>query len=170
MPVLFGARFRAAGTPFVLLICVVAIVIVSMNFGNVLLATGDERRYAVGVTTGAVVNVLLNLVLIPAYGTTGAAVATIAAESAVMVYMLVRFTRVLGPVRLEWGRIGRSAVASGIMAAVLLAIGDSVGALARCGGGAGVFVALALALRVVTREELSELRRRRPPPPAPADA
>jgi O-antigen/teichoic acid export membrane protein len=165
MPVLFGARFHPAGTPFVLLICVVAIVIVSMNFGNVLLATGDERRYAVGVTAGAAVNVLLNLVLIPAYGTTGAAVSTIAAESAVLVYMLVRFTRVLGPVRLEWGRIGRSAAASGLMAAVLLAIGDSVGALARSGIGAAVFAGAALALRVVTFQELSELRRRRRPAP-----
>jgi O-antigen/teichoic acid export membrane protein len=160
MPVLFGSRYEAAGTPFVLLAWAVAIIFVSMNFGNVLLACGDERRYALGVTCGAVVNVGLNLALIPAFGTTGAAIDTIAAEVVVLAYMLWRFTRVLGPIRLEWGRIGRSAVASALMAGGVLLVPASVGAVARCVIGAVLFVAFALALRVVTPAELAGLRRR----------
>jgi O-antigen/teichoic acid export membrane protein len=167
MPVLFGSKYGPAGTPFVLLVWAVAVILVSMNFGNVLLASGDERRYALGVTCGAVANLGLNFILIPAYGTTGAAIDTIAAEVIVLAYMVVRFRRVLGPVELEWARIGRSALASGLMAGCLLAIPDSVGAVARCAIGVALFVALALALRVVTPQELRELRRREPAPEVP---
>jgi O-antigen/teichoic acid export membrane protein len=162
MPVLFGDKYHPAGTPFVLLIWAVAVILVSMNFGNVLLACGDDRRYALGVTCGAVVNLGLNFLLIPAYGTTGAAIDPIAAEVVVLAYMLVRFRRVLGPVHLEWGRIVRSAVASGLMAGCLLLVPDSVGALARCAIGAVVFAGLALALRVVSVREIADLRRREP--------
>jgi PST family polysaccharide transporter len=161
MPVLFGSKYAAAGDPFVVLVWAVAVIVVSINFSNVLLACGDERRYALGVAVGAVLNVVLNLVLIPAYGTVGAAVSTLTAELAILAYMLVRFTRVLGPLRFEWGRIGRSAVATALMAGALLAIRDSVGAVPRCAIGAVLFAAFALALRVVTRSELAALLRRR---------
>jgi O-antigen/teichoic acid export membrane protein len=162
MPVLFGSKYEPAGTPFVLLVWAVAVILVSMNFGNVLLACGDERRYAIGVSCGAVANLGLNFALIPAFGTTGAAIDTIAAEVVVLAYMVVRFRRVLGPIELEWGRISRSALASGLMAGCLFLIPDSIGAVARCAIGAVLFVGLAVLLRVVSVREIADLRRREP--------
>jgi O-antigen/teichoic acid export membrane protein len=160
MPKLFGGEFDAATTPFILLTWAVAISIVSVNFGNVLLGCGDEKRYAIGVGVGAVLNVALNFALIPPLGTAGAAIATIAAELAVLAYMLHRFGIVLGPVELEWRRIARAALATAIMAAALLAL-HTLDPLLLLVIGVAVYVAAAAALGVVTRGELRDLARRR---------
>ena len=160
MPKLFGASFEPATTPFILLTWAVAISVVSVNFGNILLGCGDEKRYAIGVTVGAVLNVALNFALIPPLGTAGASIATIAAELAVLAYMIRRFRIVLGPVELEWGRIARAAAATLVMAAVLLAAHE-LDPLLLIGIGIVVYIAAAGALGVVTRAELRDLMRRR---------
>jgi O-antigen/teichoic acid export membrane protein len=160
MPELFGAKFAPADTPFILLMWAIAVTLVSVNFGNVLLGCGDEKRYAVGVTIGAVVNVALNFILIPPAGTAGSAIATIASELAVVAYMVRRFGVVLGPVRLDWGRVARAAAASAVMAAVLIALPDSVDPLAKVAVGAAVYLVAAFAFGVVTRDELRALRGR----------
>ena len=155
MPVLFGGAYDEAGTPFVLLVWAAALILVSVNFANVLLAVGDDRRYALGVTLGAVLNVALNLVLIPEHGTTGAAVATIAAEALVFAYMLVRFRSVIGPVALDRARLVRGVAAAAGLAAALAALSPLLGALALTAAGTAVWIVLALALGVFTRAEIA---------------
>jgi O-antigen/teichoic acid export membrane protein len=170
MPELFGSQYGPATTPFILLMWAIAVTMVSVNFGNVLLGAGDEKRYAVGVTVGAVVNVALNLVLIPPAGTAGSAIATIASELAVVAYMVRRFGIVLGPVRLDRGRVARALGASAVMAAVLIALGDSVDPVVKVAIGAVVYVVAALALGVVTRDELRAIRRERGVDPGQDDS
>ena len=160
MPKLFGDEFEPATTPFMLLTWAVAISIVSVNFGNILLGCGDEKRYAIGVTVGAVLNVALNFALIPPLGTSGAAIATIAAELAVLAYMIKRFRVVLGPVELEWGRIARATAATAVMAGALLAAHE-LDTLLLIGLGAVVYLVAAAAFGVVSRSELRDLKRRR---------
>jgi O-antigen/teichoic acid export membrane protein len=160
IPAIFGGHFDAAATPFILLMWSSAIIIVSVNFGNVLLACGDERRYAIGVTVGAVVNVLVNLVAIPAWGANGAAIATIIAESVVLSYMLVRFRRVVGPLSLERARIARGLAASGALAAVLIALPSSMSVFARIAVGTAVYLVAMVAFRAVDRDELRALVKR----------
>jgi O-antigen/teichoic acid export membrane protein len=157
MPALFGGAFRAAGTPFVLLMWATALMVVSVNFGNVLLATGDDRPYAIGVTLGAILNVALNFALIPRLGPTGAAIDTIAAEALVIAYMLVRFTRVLGPVSIDGGQIARGAAAAAAMVALLAALPSSLGAVALTAIGAVSYGAFALAFGAVRPEDLRAL-------------
>jgi O-antigen/teichoic acid export membrane protein len=154
MPALFGGAYEDAGAPFVLLMWGTAVVLVSVNFANVLLATGDDRRYAIGVTLAAALNVGLNFALIPSFGTTAAAIDTIAAELLVIVYMFVRFRRVIGPVQLDTGLIARGAAAALAMAAGMLALSSVLGAAAQTAAGAAMWVVLAFALRLVTREDL----------------
>lgn len=162
MPLLFGHEFEAATTPFILLTWAVAVSIVSVNFGNVLLGAGDEKRYAIGVSVGAVINVALNFALIPAIGLAGAAVATIATELAVIAYMIRRFGIVLGPVQLEWGRVLRACAAAAVMSAVLIALPGSIGVIARIVIGSVVYLGAALGLGVVSPAELRAIRRRSP--------
>lgn len=74
---LFGSEFEAART-YLLIIsagytCSVGLGAVS----TILNMTGHEKRTAKGASIAAVVNVGLNLVLIPPYGATGAATATV---------------------------------------------------------------------------------------------
>jgi O-antigen/teichoic acid export membrane protein len=166
MPKLFGDEFSAATTPFILLMWAVAVSVVSVNFGNVLLGCGDEKRYAIGVSIGAALNIALNFILIPPFGTAGAASATIATELVVVTYMIRRFRVVLGPVGIEWGRVARAVAASAVMSAVLIALPDSVDVLLKIPIGAAVYAVAALAFGVVRRSEIREIMRGRAARPA----
>lgn len=161
---LFGDRYAPAGTPFVLLTWALAIAIVTVSFGAALAAGGDEKRYAWGVALGAVLNIFVNLWAIPAFGTTGAAVATIASEGLVVVYMVRRYRSVVGPVSLAWGRLARAGAATLVMVAVLVAVPDTVPVLVRLGFAAVTYSLLAVALGAVRVSEISSLRRRRTEP------
>jgi O-antigen/teichoic acid export membrane protein len=122
MTELFGAAFRPAGTPFLILMANAGVILVSINFGNTLLALGDERRASLGLTLGAALNVALNFLLIPRFGPTGAACATLATEMFILVYMYRRCLRVLGPVVVAWSRLfrGLAAFAPSLLATVVL--------------------------------------------------
>jgi O-antigen/teichoic acid export membrane protein len=155
----FGDAFAPAATAFTLLMANAAVIIVSVNFGYVLLAIGDERRYAIGVSVGAVVNIGLNVLLIPSWGPAGAALATLGAELIVLAYMVQRSSAVLGRLSLEWTRVGRGFVAALLMMALIAAINNSLPAPATVVVGAVGFLAAAVALRAVTIDELALWRR-----------
>ena len=155
MPALFGDEYEAAGTPFVLLMWATAVILVSVNIANVLLATGDDRRYALGVTFGALLNVALNFALIPSLGTTAAAINTIAAELLVLVYMNARFRRRIGPVAIDGALVARGVAVAAATAAAMLALAQVLGVVAVTLAGAALWAALAFGARLVTRGDLT---------------
>lgn len=157
VPRLFGAQYTPASTPFVLLMGAATIIIVSMSYGTVQLAMGDERRYLVAVGSGAALNLVVNFAAIPLFGMEGAAGATILAEVAVTAYVLRRLRSLLGPLRLEWNRVARAALATAIMTVVLLPLGDFT-VLVRVVIGTTVWVTAAALLRVMSADELRRLR------------
>jgi O-antigen/teichoic acid export membrane protein len=72
----YGPAFEAAYVPLVIL-CVGQLVNASMgSVASLLNMTGHERDTTKSVLIGAIVNVVLNLSLVPVWGMTGAAVAT----------------------------------------------------------------------------------------------
>lgn len=153
MPRLFGPVYAPAGAPFILLTAAAAIVLVTINYGTVAIAIGDERHYAIGVSLAALTNVVVNLALIGPFGMTGAAVATIAAELVAILYVFVRVRGILGRLTLQWSRLARAAGAAAVMVVALV----SVGGLAPFGRvvlGAVVFSVAAALLRVVSLGEL----------------
>jgi O-antigen/teichoic acid export membrane protein len=159
MVTLFGEQYRDAGPVFALLTWGATITFLQVHFGNALLAIGDERRYAIGVALAAVAGIGLNLVFIPGLGASGAAISTIVAEVTVILYLLRRFRRQLGPVRPEWKRV-RSTVAATVAMALLLLPARTYGVAFSLAVGAASYLAFALALRAVTIAELSNLLRR----------
>jgi O-antigen/teichoic acid export membrane protein len=72
---IYGAEYSHAYPALVILVVGHFVNVVTGTPGVLLLMTGHEREVAVGRTVGAVVNVVLNLLLIPAWGTEGAATA-----------------------------------------------------------------------------------------------
>jgi O-antigen/teichoic acid export membrane protein len=161
MTAVFGDAFRAGGTAFALLLCSAALVFVTSSFGNALLAGDDERAYAWRVALGALVNISLNLVLIPAMGVTGAAISTVTAEVFLLSLLAHRVRRRIGPVPIEWGRIARAAGALAVMSAVVLPA-RSWGVWTAVALGATAYGATALATGAITRDELRAVVRRRP--------
>lgn len=94
--VLFGYAFYKSGE----IIRILSITILASAWANVirtqyLIPSGKDTIYVISTIGGAVVNLLLNIVLIPQYGAYGACLGTIAAEYFVMIYQTVKVRRVL---------------------------------------------------------------------------
>jgi O-antigen/teichoic acid export membrane protein len=73
---LFGDKFKIGATAFIFLSCGRLISSLSGSVGNILQMTGHQNVYAKILFFGAIVNILLNLMLIPIYGINGAAIAS----------------------------------------------------------------------------------------------
>jgi O-antigen/teichoic acid export membrane protein len=73
---LFGEEFKVGVTAFIFLSCGRLISSLSGSVGNILQMTGNQNIYAKILFFGALLNVLLNLILIPRYGINGAATAS----------------------------------------------------------------------------------------------
>lgn len=76
----YGVNYGQSILPFQILIWSVFTIYVNVSFGVTLLAGGREKQYLKCVGTGAILNLLLNVLLIPKFSLIGAAVATIITE------------------------------------------------------------------------------------------
>jgi O-antigen/teichoic acid export membrane protein len=146
MVTMFGTPFRAAALPFVILSASAALVLLQASFSNVLLASGSQRYFVVCMTLAAASIVLFNVVLIPAFGTTGAASATLAGEVGLTTLTFVGVRRRLGPIRVDADRVLRGAVAVAAMAAAMLAVRPLGGAVVQVAFGIPTFLSAAAAL------------------------
>ena len=73
---IFGDKFKIGVTAFIFLSCGRLLSSFSGSVGNILQMTGNQNIYAKILFLGAILNVLLNLILIPRYGINGAAIAS----------------------------------------------------------------------------------------------
>jgi O-antigen/teichoic acid export membrane protein len=152
MAALFGASFQAASVPFALLSGAAALVLLQANFSNVLLAGGSQRYYAALVTVAAGSIVLLDLILIPPLGATGAAIATVCSEVGLTLLTLMGVRRRLGPLPLDAGRLFRGAGAVSLMALAMIGARSLGGAVVQIGVALPTFVAAALLFRAFDRD------------------
>jgi O-antigen/teichoic acid export membrane protein len=81
VPRIFGASYSAGRVAVVLLIVGTAVQTAAAPLHSLYLARGTDRGYAGFIAIAAGLNVVANLVLIPAFGMVGAAVATILANT-----------------------------------------------------------------------------------------
>jgi len=159
MAALFGASFAPAGEPFAVLIWSASVVLVSVNFGNVLMACDGERSYLWGVNSGAIVNTVLNFLLIPPFGAVGAAAATVATEVLVMLYMLRELRQRVPVAPPDMRRLTRALLAAGAMGGVVVAVLRLTNVWAAIMLGVGVYSALVMLFRVVRPSEVYALVR-----------
>ena len=75
----FGAEFVDGYLPMMLLASGYVIASITGAFGSLLNMTGHEREAARAIAVGAVLNVVLNILLVPPFGMMGAAVGTLIA-------------------------------------------------------------------------------------------
>lgn len=158
MVTLFGDAYAAAGAPFAILMCAASLAGLDANVGQVLLATGHERKFSLGVSVGAGCNLALNFLLIPAMGPAGAALATTAAEAVVLGYMLIALRAVDRAPMVNWSRVVRIGLATMIMAIVLLLLPADTFVIQEVAIGAIVYGVALLLTRAVT---IADIRRRR---------
>ena len=95
LPWYLGDGYDKAITLLRILSPLVLIIGISNIFGlQYLIPTGQDKKYTIAITSGAIINVILNLILIPLLKSYGAAIGTIAAEMTVTIimYCMIRKT------------------------------------------------------------------------------
>ena len=157
---LFGPAYRPAGPSFAILMAASAIVVVAINYTSLAMAVNQERIFARAVTIASIINVLMNLVLIPHFGAIGAAISTVAAELVVFLICARRVVAVIGRPPLASRRIAGAVAATAVMSAALSVMPSSISVWLRIAAGGTVFLAVAVACGAVRREDLALLRRR----------
>jgi O-antigen/teichoic acid export membrane protein len=86
--VVFGDSFQYSSTLLKILSLNVLLIFINSVYGNPLLAWNKQSRYLIGIGCGAIVNIILNFILIPNYLAVGAAIATISGEAVVLNVMM----------------------------------------------------------------------------------
>lgn len=89
--VLFGNRFIKAEVPLLILTVNILVIGTNMFFGNPLIAWGKQKSYSFAILSGAVANIILNILLIPKYSYLGAAFATLISEVVVFLGVFYLF-------------------------------------------------------------------------------
>jgi O-antigen/teichoic acid export membrane protein len=115
-----GTQYVGAGLLFRWLTLTIVAGPMASYFGAQLIPAGRERRYLLAVASGAAVNVVLNLFLIPRFGALAAAFTT-AISQGVVAAMNYRFVRDLPRPSLIKG-LGLSVAATSLMVVVLLTL------------------------------------------------
>jgi len=157
---IFGEPFRGAAAPFALLIWSAALALIQVHFTNGVLALGDERYYLIAVVSAAVLNIGLDLALVPSMGPVGAAIATLVAESVMFYVVAHRIVRRLGAPTIQWRRLGGSVAAALAMAAVLLPLRSVTSVWICLVVGGVVYSVGAVAFGAMRPHELRRFRRR----------
>ena len=156
---LFGSQYQPAGIYFKLLMVAVALGAVDANIGQILLATGRERIFAVGTGLGAITNVVLNIILIPSLGPEGSAIATIVTEALVLAFMTIVLAAAIGVPRLKWVRVAGAAVSSLLMVLAITFVFATWPVVPRIVWGVLVYLIFAMATRTLRTTDYKRLRR-----------
>lgn len=102
----------------ILSVLIVVLGLSNLISGQCLTATGKQKQANICVIVGAIINFIINLILIPRYGALGATIATVCAETIIMLMFLA-----FGSEYLKMNKIGKNFVryflCSLIMAAVI---------------------------------------------------
>jgi O-antigen/teichoic acid export membrane protein len=123
----YGPDFLPAVDAFRILVWSIATVYCNAAFAFLLLARGGDGRYLAAVSTGAVANICLNVIVIPVAGMIGAAVVTMVSEVTVLA-LLLWWTRDVARPALP-GALARAALPTVVMAAVIWPVHDSLAAI-----------------------------------------
>ncbi len=152
---LYGEQFVAGAPALRILVWTVVVMAIGSVYGYTVLAASKRTQYMRGFAFGALTNVVLNLFLIPWLSFVGAAIATVAAETAVFVYMYrVAKREIVDASFLPF--VARPALCSIGMVLVLLLL-PPFHVLIRIVIGIVVYGALLLMVRGVTRDEFGLL-------------
>lgn len=86
MNFIYHAEYSGGIIALQILIWIIPVRLIGSAYGNSLLACDRQNRYAIGVTIGAIINIVLNAILIPRFGIVAAAATTVVTMAAVVLF------------------------------------------------------------------------------------
>jgi O-antigen/teichoic acid export membrane protein len=153
----FGGGFAGSRVPLLVLLAPFPLIPLMNASYSLIVGLGKARFPLVVGASSATLNVALDLALIPGHAAIGAAVANSCAQGATALATIVYGARLAGPVTWEAATLLRACAASaaaGIAAwGALAAIGGAPGVVAGILAGSAVFLAGAVALRILPKED-----------------
>jgi O-antigen/teichoic acid export membrane protein len=159
---LYGASF-VGGAPALVFLLLMQVVNVFMYLGTMSLNALNRPKDAFNITLiAAILNILLDITLIPVMGITGAAIATLIAMSVNALGALILLSRVIS-VKFEFKSIKNILYATGIMGIsvvciyVLLPLSHAIAVLAVVIIGAGIYILILFKLDKEIHNELKDL-------------
>lgn len=158
---LFGSQFAGAAKGLPILMAAYVVICFGYVSGNMVIATDLQRRYIRFAIVGLIVNVALNVPLIPRYGYVAAAWLTLL-TNVVVVFPALRAVLKAIDMRVSPGRLARTAAAaavSGALVALLRHAGVGLGGLVATMLVA--YPALLLALKALDLGEIAQVFRER---------
>lgn len=148
----FGAEFTRTADVLQVLIWYTVLTMVFNVFAKALLVQNRQRRLLAIRVTGLILNIVLNLVLLPVMGVTGAAVATLIAEGVALVLVLRAFDLDAAWWQRMTSHVWRLGVAGLALGAVLWLLRD-VHPLLAAAAGAPVYVGLVLVSGAIASDD-----------------
>lgn len=95
MRLIYGEGYTPASFAFQIVIWTLTITTIGSIYTQGLIASGNEKKYAVAMVTGTVANIVLNVIMIPILGIIGAAMATVCSEIVMILFMRHVFNRIV---------------------------------------------------------------------------
>lgn len=154
IPCFLGAEFE----PSILLLQLMCFMVIAIGFDNLfgnqcLIPCGKQRLYNTGVIAGAVINLILNAILIPQFASLGASVASVVAEFVIMLlfaYFSREMISLMTLIKLSWKYI----VSSFGMAAILRFVDLCI---VECNwGSVGILIVLGVVVYIILLIVLQE--------------
>ncbi|MFZ3073445.1 MAG: flippase [Thermodesulfobacteriota bacterium] len=153
----YGQAYNDGVTAFQILLWSLFVISIGTIYGRGLVACDREKLFAVGLTVGAVSNLAFNLALIPPYGPTGAAAATVMSE---IINLYIYHWGLRKVIKVSFGKeILKSLVASFVMA-VFIGVGLVVGwnVISIIIGAGLLYIAVLYAIKGITMDEIRMVR------------
>lgn len=144
MRIVFGSAYAGGSLALRILLPSIGFIFLHAVAGSTLVALGRVKLEWGIMSLGAVLNILLNIVLIPRYGIVGAAWATLASEGLILLLCAVALRRLR--ISVNVGGVARPAVAAGVMVLVIVVIGTGRPLLLDLVVGAVAYVAVLAAI------------------------
>lgn len=157
LTLVFGGRYAASALPMAILSATIVLGFLSLLGWYALLGAHQERRMVVVIVAGLVANVALNLVLIPAYGVSGAATSLVLSEAFIVGSEVVLIRRHL--FALPLGRLVLKPALAGLAVIPLAILLAPVSQLLSALVAAPAYMAVLLAMRYIRREEWEPVTR-----------
>ncbi len=158
MDLIFGADYQNGAVALQLLLLSLLPLAVHGATRNVFLAMHRLGLETVIIACGVAVNVALNIILIPRFGIVGAAVATVAGESAILAGAFIALFRM--GVRPGFSPSLPAIFAAALMALILVAAPGARPVVASVAAGGMVYIAVLAAGTIFSRRRSAALSRR----------
>jgi O-antigen/teichoic acid export membrane protein len=152
---LFGEEFRDAAPALPILMGAFVAISFWHLAMNMMIVLGRQARLVLYTGAGLIVNVILNLALIPSYGFLAAAWITLGTETLVMALTMATVLRETRN-RLAVGRMARAALAAAVMGGVVALLAEAGAGIVALAVAAGALYAATVL--VVRAFEVSDLR------------